>query len=223
MEGEAPKRRTRKDSGPGARPNRRNGRFFDCPYCGDQFYRKASFIARGITKTCGKRECISKSMMKENNPFWGKEHSPEVRDALRSAATAKPEGAKRRRSGPPKGYQHTPQARAKMSEALRRRWATNRDTMLSYIKRNDLPREEQRYRRNFTPWQRLNWKADKCLWCSSTEELILDHIIPVMDGGVNLKENSQTLCQPCNIWKSIYVDRPSHLARLALQSGLVEG
>lgn len=212
---EKPTRRTRSDAGVGGRPYRRNGQTFTCPHCGDEFYRKASFIKRGITKTCGKRECISVSMSKENNPFWGKEHSEEVLSKLREAKTATP----RKKTGPPKGYKHTPEARAKMSEALRLRWATNRDAMLSKFQTPPKPREEQRYRKNFTPWQRKNWKSDKCLWCEATEDLVLDHVVAVVDGGLNIKENAQTLCRTCNIWKAVYIDRPVFLARLALQGG----
>lgn len=224
LNGETVKRRTRRDSGPGSRPHRRNGQFFNCPYCGDEFYRRASFIARGITKTCGKRECISKSMQKAGNPFWGKSHSDEVRIALSEARTATPPKKEWKFGrGRQPGSKDGPEARARKAERMRKRWSENRDVMLAYVQAAPKPREEQRYRRNFTPWQRLNWKADKCAWCSSTEDLILDHVIPVMDDGFNVKENSQTLCQPCNMWKSIYVDRPSHLARLALQGGLVKG
>lgn len=210
-------KRTRRDSGKGARPYRKNGRNFSCVVCGEEFYCKASLIAKGVTRTCGKPECYSVSMQKENNPFWGKNHSPEIRQLLKDSRTATPPDKRRKTA---KGYKHTPEARAKMTAALKKRWAENRDIMLSYILRNDCPREEQRYRKNFTPWQRSNWKADKCVWCNSTESLVLDHIIAVMDGGYNLKENCQTLCQPCNLWKSIYVDRPAHLARLSLQRGL---
>ncbi len=202
---------------PGPRENRKTGQHFDCPICGEKFYRKPSLIKRGITKTCGKSECLSQWMQKENNPFWGKEHSPEVKRKLSEAKTAKPNG--RKRTGPPKGYKHTPEARAKMSAALRRRWRENRDEMLSYIPRNERPKEELRYRRNFTPWQRKNWKDDVCAWCKATDELVLDHIIPVMDDGTNIRENCQTLCRSCNLWKMVYVDRPAHLARLALQGG----
>ena len=209
---------------PGPRPNRRLGKVLQCIVCGGDFYRKRSSISRGIFKTCGKKECVSESMKREGNPFWGKEHSPEVREALSVARTAREGSPRPRRHGPlPGSFTQTPEARAKMSEALRQRWAQNRDIMLSYLKRDPKPREEQRYRKNFTPFQRKTWKADKCSWCQSSDQLVLDHIIPVMDGGLNMKENAQTLCQPCNLWKSAYVDRPSHLARLALQGGLVEG
>lgn len=212
------KKRTRRDSGEGARPYRCNGQYFNCIICGKKFYRKASLVKRGVTKTCGDRECLSLSMQRENNPFWGKNHSEQVRAALSAQNTAIPLGKKR--SGPPKGYKHTTEARAKMSAALKKRWAENRDAMLAKTQKPPRPREEQRYRKDFTPWQKANWKADHCAWCNSTENLTLDHIIAVMSGGINIKENSQTLCQPCNIWKSINVDRPYHLARLSLQGGL---
>lgn len=218
MQDDTSTKRTRRDSGKGARPYRCNGQFFNCVACGKQFYRKASLVKRGITRTCGASECKSTASQKENNSFWGKSHSPEVREALSKVRTARPEG--KRRTGPPKGYKHTPEARDKMSAALRKRWAENRDVMLSYTVKLDKPREDQRYRKNFTPWQRREWKGEHCAWCQSTEELVLDHIVPVMDGGFNIRENAQTLCQPCNVWKMVYVDKPAHLARLALQGGL---
>lgn len=203
--------------GPGPRPYRRNGQSFNCTVCAAEFYRRASFIKRGITKTCGKRECISVSMQKEKNPFWGKEHTPEVREALSAIGTAKPAGKKRGRV--PGSYSHSPEIRAEMSERMRRRWAENRDAMLALFPAEPKPREGQRYRKNFTPLQRRTWKADKCAWCPATDTLVLDHIVSVLDGGLNIRQNAQTLCQPCNIWKSIHVDRPAHLARLALQGG----
>lgn len=208
------KRRTRRDSGPGARPHRRNGQTFICQVCAAEFYRKASLIRRGITKTCGKRECISAYMQKENNPFWGKSHSPEVRAALAEAKTARPP-----RHTAMVRHQQSSEGRAQTSERMRRRWAENRDAMLALFQAPPKPREAQRYRKNFTPWQRKNWKAGECAWCASQSDLVLDHIIPVLDGGVNLRENAQTLCQPCNIWKAVKIDRPSYLARLAIQGG----
>jgi 5-methylcytosine-specific restriction endonuclease McrA len=160
-------------------------------------------------------------MSKESNPFWGKNHSPAVKIALKAIRTAAPSG--KRRSGPPKGYHHTPEAKAVMSKIMKQRWIDNRDAMLARFQTPPKSREEQRYRKNFTPWQRRNWKSDKCLWCETTESLVLDHTVSVRDGGLNIKENAQTLCQPCNLWKSVNVDRPMHLARLALQGGSVNG
>lgn len=71
---------------------------------------------------------------------------------------------------------------------------------------------EPRYRRNFTALQRKEWTGKSCIWCSSEESLVLDHVVPVMCGGKNEKQNAQTLCQPCNLWKMVYVDRPMMLA-----------
>lgn len=38
----------------------------------------------------------------------------------------------------------------------------------------------------------------KCLECGSTNELTVDHIIPLSRGGVNSPDNLRTLCGPCN-------------------------
>ena len=113
-----------------------------------------------------------------------------------------------------KGYKHTPEARAKITAALKARWVTNRDKMIAALQRSPKPRELLRYRRNFTSLQRKTWKGTTCAWCGMTERLILDHIIPVMCGGTQERRNAQTLCQPCNLWKMAHVDRQLFLAGL---------
>ena len=50
-----------------------------------------------------------------------------------------------------------------------------------------------------TVWNR---DAGKCVYCSSTENLHLDHIIPFSKGGATNVENLQLLCQKCNLEKS---------------------
>ncbi len=199
-------------AGPGPRPYRRNGAVFVCPICGDSFYRRRSFIERGITKTCGKTDCKSQYFSGPNNPAWGRLPTEANRQAVRDS--------NRRRTGPPKGYRHTPEARAKISEALRRRWRENRDAMITAITKPPKPREQMRYRRDFTPVQRRTWKGTACLWCHATEQLVLDHIIPIVAGGMNIRGNAQTLCQPCNLWKMVYVDRPYHFATLASKAAI---
>lgn len=195
----------------------KTGQTLPCMICGEPFYRRRSYIERGIRKSCGKPECKSASMSGANNPFWGRTHDADT--LAKIANTKRARGGPKKRTGPPKGYQHTPEARAKISEALRQRWLNNREKMLANHPPKLTPREEQRYRRNFTPLQRREWKAEACVWCEATENLVLDHIIPVMAGGTNHRANAQTLCQPCNIWKMKYVDRPFLLAKLGSEGG----
>lgn len=201
---------------PVIRPWRRTGKILSCSICGKEFYRRGSQIARGITKTCGAPECKSKSMQGAGNPYWGKNHPPEVIKQIISSKRANP---LRIKVAPPKGFKHTPEARAAMSAALKERWRLNRDKMLASIQHAPKPREKQRYRFCFTRWQRKNWTGNKCLWCDSTDGLVLDHIVPVMCGGLNERKNAQTLCQKCNLWKATHIDRPLFLAGLGNQGG----
>lgn len=191
---------------PGPRPYRKNGATFKCLVCGDDFYRKRSFIERGITKTCGKSECKSRYLSGANNPAWGHVPTDEARQAVRDS--------NRKRSGPPKGFKHTPDARAKISAALRERWLLHRDKMIAALTKPK-PRDQMRYRREFTPWQKAEWKACACAWCGTADGLELDHIIPIVAGGINIRANAQTLCRKCNLWKMVHVDRPYQLATLA--------
>ncbi len=198
----------RKKTGP-----KRRGREVPCIICGAMKYRDAAYLLRTKRVTCASSDCRSKAVMGGGNAFWGKSHSPETIARIAETKRANPT---KKRTGPPKGYKHTPEARAKITAALKERWLLNRDKMLANLAHLTKPfrRETARYRKNFTPLQRREWKADCCAWCKATNELVLDHIIPVMCGGGNLRENAQTLCQPCNMWKMAHVDRPLFLAGL---------
>lgn len=201
--------------GPGPRPYRKNGAIFKCVVCGEEFYRKRSFIERGITKTCGKSECKSKYFSGPNNPAWGHVPTAAARQAVRDSNLARP----KKRTGPPPGWSPTPEHRAAVSAALRERWRTNRDAMIKALTKPK-PRYQMRYRREFTPVQKRDWKALSCAWCGTDSGLELDHIIPIVAGGINIRENAQTLCRKCNLWKMVFVDRPYQLSMLATKAAI---
>lgn len=155
-------------------------------------------------------------MRGKNNPFWGRSHSDETREKIKTAKAANPTLG---RTGPPKGYKHSPEAREKITAATKQRWIDNRDKMIAALPRGvehhyHKEPEQRRYRKEWTPMQRREWTEDQCVWCGATERLNLDHIIPVFDGGLPERWNAQTLCHPCNLWKVKFVDRPRYHARL---------
>ncbi len=194
-----------------------------CFVCGAEHYRPLAYLARGHTRmTCKSKECKRKAMQGANNPFWGKEHSPETRAKIEASIKTRP--TPRRKGGPPKGWTQSPEHRKAVAEATRKRWIENRDLMMRNRKTGDehplrIAGYEPRYRSNFSASQREEWTGKACLWCDAVDDLVLDHIIPVMAGGKNVRENSQTLCQPCNLWKAWNVDRPLKLAGLGSQGG----
>lgn len=193
---------------PGPRPYRKTGETLKCVVCGDDFYRRKSYIRRGIRHTCGKTECKSKFFSGPNNPAWGRIPTEENRMAVRDSNLA------RGKTGPPPGWKPSTEHRAAVSKALRERWRLHRDEMIAKLTKPK-PRDQLRYRREFTPVQKRDWKAPSCAWCETTVGLELDHVIPIVAGGVNIKGNCQTLCRKCNLWKMVYVDRPYFLATLA--------
>ena len=53
--------------------------------------------------------------------------------------------------------------------------------------------------------QRSRMKRRKrrfCAFCGTTQELTIDHIIPLAKGGENQVHNLQMLCRTCNIEKA---------------------
>lgn len=56
-------------------------------------------------------------------------------------------------------------------------------------------------RQKLTPKKRkliLEKEGYKCRFCSSTKDLEIDHIVPVIAGGKSVEENLQVLCSKCN-------------------------
>lgn len=49
---------------------------------------------------------------------------------------------------------------------------------------------------------------NKCVNCGETEELSIDHIRPLSEGGVNIIENMQLMCVSCNRRKGYFENLP---------------
>jgi len=104
---------------------------------------------------------------------------------------------------------------------MKQRWIENRDRMLeiTYAGQAKLRGMPNRYRRIFNKLQKQMWQDTACVWCKSTENLVLDHIVPASCGGQNVKRNAQTLCAACNLWKMFFVDRPLLMAGATYKGG----
>lgn len=201
-------------------PALKTGSFHPCKICGTPRWRTPADVRRNIRQTCSKK-CLSELMSGPGNPFWGQLHSPEMRQKIKDRRRASPPKSK---TGPKPGWTHSDTTRAEMSQRMKMRWKDNRDAMLNALPRGEDHHQkrvnpEPRYRSQFTPMQRRDWKGAACVWCGVTEGLVLDHVIPVSAGGKNQRTNAQTLCQPCNIWKMAHIDRAIVLAILGSECG----
>ena len=198
-------------------PGRKTGKTFTCKQCGNAFYRTPGQIRLGAVVTCSKA-CLSFYKRGPNATFWGRRHSDATRQRISESRTGK--GLKNQHA---KGYKHTDAARARIAEASKRMWLEHRDKMIDSLPRGTFhpaykPYGERKYQElKFSETQRREWIDTMCAYCGSKEYLELDHIVPLFDGGTNIKENSQTLCRGCNIWKIRNVDLPRFTAAKAIQ------
>lgn len=197
--------------------NLRKGKEFNCRQCGKLFYRGPAQITNGSIHHCS-MACLGKSMMGSQAKmfgFGGRRHSEATKQKISESRKGK-----NLKNQTALGYKHTKEARQKIREASIRLWRESRDKMLQALPRgedNCMYRGNNRYLREFTPLQKREWKDKTCKWCGTTENLQLDHIIPVWMQELRIRENAQTLCHHCNLWKRQFVETPMYLAFKAVK------
>lgn len=190
---------------------------FICQVCKKPVYRSPAQIT---SKRCGKTcslKCKGIYFRGKNSSWWNRSHSEKSKRLISASRKGKCIGNQNA-----KGYKHTEAALQRIAEASKQLWKLNRNKMLAALPRGDnhfwhkLP-TERRHRVQFSPLQRREWKDALCAYCGVSENLELDHIIPVFEGGTNVRSNCQTLCRGCNLFKTHYVDKPRYFARLGRQ------
>lgn len=64
-------------------------------------------------------------------------------------------------------------------------------------------------RRIHTDHREAIFKRDgyRCKHCGTSDDLTVDHIIPVAAGGLSFDKNLQTLCRSCNSKKGCRIDQ----------------
>jgi 5-methylcytosine-specific restriction endonuclease McrA len=142
--------------------------------------------------------------------FGGRRHSEASKHKIAQNRKGKAQGNQNA-----KGYQHTIEARKLISKASKKLWSEQRDKMIASLPNgedNPMYRGNNRYLREFTPRQKREWTEKSCLWCGTTEDLQLDHIIPVWMQELRIRENAQTLCRRCNIMKRQFIETPMYHA-----------
>lgn len=89
------------------------------------------------------------------------------------------------------------QRKRDLEKLVRQELIDNGELFGEQTKRPPIPREvvDAVYKRD----------GGRCIYCGSTENLQLDHIIPFSKGGSTTVENLQLLCQKCNLEKSNHI------------------
>lgn len=189
---------------------KRRGKTVVCEVCGKEFYRKPYHIKTGRSRFCSE-ECRKVGWATE----LVKPDRASRREKLRKGKTIACMNcgttAYVKKSFLARNVGKTCGNPVCVSAYSRSLWGlkphADEIARLPKPKRKDIARRGN----NFTAKQRAEWLDTKCAWCRSTDNLALDHMIPVCAGGKAIWDNSQTLCQPCNNWKCEHVDRPMAL------------
>lgn len=68
---------------------------------------------------------------------------------------------------------------------------------------NDLSILRHQWENKSKSWKKRIYERDgyKCKYCGSTNNLTIDHIIPLAKGGTNEPDNLRVMCRTCNCRK----------------------
>lgn len=182
-----------------------------CAVCGTKTYRPKSRLREGRVYVCSepcRLKAHEKAMIDRSQPRPKRKLGKEVTCPFCGTVTY------RKKSMIERNVDKTCGEPACMSAYGRSLWGLKPHTP----EKARLRKGPARRRTNFTAKNRKEWLGDKCAICDATENLCLDHIIPVCAGGNSSFENAQTLCQPCNVEK-VREDRLLALAFKQFQSG----
>ena len=197
----------------------------DCKQCGKHYKgqgmyfcsRKCASLARRGEKK-SKEFCTAMSKkMRGNANARGVKHGQEYKNKLAKIVKGQWEnpGLRKKKIDGMKAFWQTEKGKkqkVRLSLQTAKMWREKR------LKADLLPHGKKHWNYNldridcyrkgvyFSKAQRKRLLKDKCEWCGSTENLQLDHITAIMNGGTNKDENAQTLCRECNNLKRDLID-----------------
>lgn len=183
--------------------NPRTGRMVVCTTCGKETYRKPKRLKRSALHFCSEA-CRIKAISANQVDRKFEQASEKKRTGVRFQCRVCGSEKYQRKSYAARGVNKTCGSPKCVSAYSRSLWNLPPHDDATLRK----PKNQSRRRTNFTAKQRTQWLGDSCKNCGSSENLCLDHIIPVSAGGLSVRENAQTLCQPCNNWKMKHFDKP---------------
>lgn len=171
-----------------------------CSKC--QISKPETEFSKDISRKSGLRACC-KQCCKEYNYQYRQEHTEELRDYRKRYYE---EHAEEAREYNQKYYQEHTEEIGKYRESHRdhrrkydrRHYATNK---AMYLDRDIRRRQRERMVEGKLTNEiitKLFTTYTECLLCKTEENLTIDHIVAITNGGTNYPDNLQILCRSCN-------------------------
>lgn len=76
----------------------------------------------------------------------------------------------------------------------------NKKVKIKIPKKHKLKELARQEARNYRP-RLISRDGEKCAHCGTSEELSVDHVVPLCRGGSSRIDNLQLLCKKCNVQK----------------------